>query len=371
LLAGSILLSVLALVGPSAPVAAFLRRTVVAPLVGLQQGAERWRNSWLSREKYTVARDSAALRAMNAQALVAENDQLRKLMGLSRRLGWGFIPAEALQTSVEQGLDFVTTLTLTAGSNAGVRKYSAVVAPEGLVGHVQTADPTMSIAILYTNPDFRASAMSGDRSAYGVVYPHLGRGSLGDRSYYLELRGVPFRNVLTPGTPIFTAGFGGVYPPGIAIGTVLRELEASEGLSHTYLLIPAVNPSDVTSVLILTPQRATQGVGNIWTSGVSTDSATRRIVAAGDSIARAAAALAERQRGATLDSVKRATIDSVTRALGIARPDSARRDSLAKRDSLAARDSAAARRARRRDTTQHVRPDTVPVKPPVKPPRNQ
>ena len=146
LLAGSILLSVLALVGPSGAVAPFLRRTVVAPLVGLQQGSERWRNSWLLREQYTLAHDSSALRAMNAQALAAENDQLRKLMGLGRRLGWGFIPAEALQTQVGQGLDFVTTLTLTAGSNAGVRKYAAVVAPEGLVGQVHTADPTMSIS---------------------------------------------------------------------------------------------------------------------------------------------------------------------------------------------------------------------------------
>lgn len=363
LLAGSILLSVLALVLPSASVAALLRRTVVAPLIGLQQGSERWRNSWLSREQYTLARDSAALRAMNAQSLVAENDQLRKLMGLGRRLGWGFIPAEALQTSAEQGLDFVTTLTLTAGSNAGVRKYSAVVAPEGLVGQVSTADPTMSVAILYTNPDFRASAMSGDRSAYGIVYPHGVSAGLRDRSYYLELRDVPFRSVLKAGTQIFTAGFGGTYPAGIAIGTVLRELEATEGLSHTYLLTPAVNPSDVTMVLVLTPQRATQGVGNIWTAAVSTDSATKKIVAAGDSVARAGAILAERQRVATLDSVKRVTIDSVTRALGIARPDSARRDSLAKRDSVAARDSAAARRARRRDSTL-ARPNTTSVKPP-------
>ena len=157
---------------------------------------------------------------------------------------------------------------------------------------------------------------------------------------------------------------------GIAIGTVLRELESTEGLSHSYLLTPAVNPSDVTSVLVLTPQRATQGVGNIWTAAVSTDSATKKIVAAGDSVARAAAVLAQRQRMATLDSVKRATIDSLTRALGIARPDSARRDSLAKRDSVAARDSAAARRARRRDTTA-ARPNTTSVKPPTQPPEDR
>lgn len=339
LLAGSILASVLALVGPSTPVAHFLRRTIAAPLVGLQEGSESWRNSWLSRRQFTLARDSAALRAMNAQALAAENGQLRKLMGLGRRLGWGFIPAEALQTSVEQGLDFVTTLTLTAGSSAGVRKYSAVVAPEGLVGQVQTTDPTMSTAILYSNADFRASAMSGDRTAYGIVYPHQVGTSLRNRSYYLELRGVSFRTVLAPGTQIFTAGLGGTYPPGIAIGTVLRELDAAEGLSRTYLLTPAVNPSDVTSVLILTPQRSTQGVGNIWMSPVSTDSATKSIGLAGDSVARAAAAVAEQQRTATIDSVKRATVDSMTRALGV--------------------DPFAARRPARRDTTQRAKPDTV------------
>src|SRR4051812_27664728 len=196
----------MALMLDATPVARVLRTTVVAPLVGMQQGSERWRNAWMQRDAINLARDSSALRAMNAQALVAENDQLRKLTGLGRRLAWGFIPAEALQTSVEQGFDFVTTLTLTAGSNAGVRKGSAVVSPEGLVGEVRAAEPTISVAILYTNPDFRASAMSGDRTAFGIVYPHSSGTNLRDRQYFLELRNVPFRTQLRPGTPIYTAG---------------------------------------------------------------------------------------------------------------------------------------------------------------------
>jgi cell shape-determining protein MreC len=355
LLAAAIILSVMALMLDATPVARILRQTIVAPLVGLQQGSERWRNAWLQREEIALARDSSALRAMNAQALVAENDQLRKLVGLGRRLQWGFIPAEALQTSVEQGFDFVTTVTLTAGTNANVRKYSAVVAPEGLVGVVETPEPTMSIAILYSHPDFRASAMSGDRTAYGTVYPHSRGASLRDRQYFLELRGVPFRSVLKPGAPIFTAGLGGGYPPGIAVGTVIRELEASEGLSRTYLLAPAVNPSKLTSVLILTPQRSSQGVGNIWTSAVSIDSATKSIVAGGDSLMIAAAELADRQRRATLDSAKRVAIDSVMRANGIVRPDSLRPDSTRR---PAGGVTPPVRRPTVRDTTR-PRPDTT------------
>ena len=33
----------------------------------------------------------------------------------------------------------------------------------------QTVDPTMSLAILWTHPDFRVSAMSADGSAFGIV----------------------------------------------------------------------------------------------------------------------------------------------------------------------------------------------------------
>lgn len=359
LLAAAIILSIMALMLDATPVAQVLRRTVVAPLVGLQQGSERWRNAWLEREGIALARDSSALRAMNAQALVAENDQLRKLIGLGRRLQWGFIPAEALQTSVEQGFDFVTTMTLTAGSNAGVRKESAVVAPEGLVGRVVTVEPTMSIAILYTNPDFRASAMSADRTAFGVVYPHSRGNTVRDRQYFLELRNVPYRSVLKPGVAIFTAGIGGIYPAGIAIGTVVRELEANQGLSRTYLLAPAVNPSNLTSVLILTPQRSSQGVGNIWTSAVSIDSATRSIMRGGDSLALAAADLADRQRRATLDSAKRVAVDSVLRAAGIARPDTTRPDTAGR--GVATTPPLTRRRLPPRDTTARV--DTIPSLP--------
>ena len=127
------------------PIAGALRRSVMAPLVGLQRGAESWRAACLEYEHVTLQRDSAALRAVDAEALRVENDRLRALLGLGSRLKVGFVPAEALQQPGHPE-DVVTTLTLSAGSNAGVREYSAVVAPEGVVGMVQKVDPTMSLA---------------------------------------------------------------------------------------------------------------------------------------------------------------------------------------------------------------------------------
>jgi rod shape-determining protein MreC len=318
LLAGCLLLSIIAIVIPKEdrePIAAALRRTIVAPLVSLQRGAERWRSAWAASDRQQLIVDSLAMRAVKANALVVENDQLRKLLGLGTRLEWGFVPAEALH-STAPGEGLVTTLTLTAGSTAGVQRYSPVVAAEGLVGMVQTADPSMSIAILYTHPSFAASAMTADGQTTGIIYPHLGR-TAGD-PYMMEFRGVAMRYNLTPGTTIYTSGLGHTYPRGVVIGTIVQEMKTAEVWTRTYLVRPAVTPSRVNAVLVLSAQRVTQGTGNVWGASLNADSATRRIAAAGDSIAKQAALLQAQARQAALDSMKRATIDSVRRSLGAA-----------------------------------------------------
>lgn len=287
------------------PVAASLRRSMVAPLVGLQRSAERWRAAWLESERKVLQRDTIALQLAEAQGLKVENDRLRRIIRLGSRLQWGFIPAEALHTS-GRAEDVLTTLTLTAGSRAGVAQYSPVVAPEGIVGLVQTVDPRMSIAIFYSHPDFRVSAMSADGSAFGIVYPHLGvrPGRLAER-YLLELRNVPFRSSLQPGTAIFSSGLGGAWPRGVLIGTILEEVKEAESWSRTYIVLPAVNPAHVTSVMILTPRRATQGVGNVW-ADAAVESALRSIVAAGDSLGREAAMAEAAARRRVQDSLRRA-----------------------------------------------------------------
>jgi rod shape-determining protein MreC len=362
------------------PVAASLRRTLVAPLVGLQRSAERWRAAWLESERKTLEKDSLALQFSQAQALQVENDRLRKLLGLGSRLAWGFIPAEALHTS-GRAEDVITTLTLTAGSRSGVTQYSPVVAPEGIVGLVQTVDPRMSIAILYSHPDFRVSAMSADGKAFGIVYPHLDvrPGSLAER-YLLELRNVPFRDTLKSGTAIFSSGLGGAWPRGVLIGTVLDEVKESDSWSRTFLIRPAVNPAHVTSVMIMTPKRGSQGVGNIWADAARVEAALRTIVVAGDSLAREAALAEAAARRRTQDSLRRAGVgDSLRLFVDTAGADSARQrprpprvlvprrpDSLAPRDSAAAPRDTVRRDTVRRDTVRRdtVRRDTLPPRTP-------
>lgn len=331
LLIACVLLAFIARVLPANvrdPLASGLRRSVVSPFVAMHAQSELARNAWKTYGTQTAARDSLVLEAGSVHALQSENDRLRKLLGLGSRLRWGFVPAEALhdRARIEE-----FTLSLTSGSRAGIKPYSPVVAPEGLVGMVQTADPDMALAILWTHPDFRVSAMSSDGTAFGIVSAHLGDAP---ERYLLEMRGVPFRSQLPAGTVIVSAGLGGVYPRGIPVGRVLRELTTAEGWARTYLLEPAVLPPNVMSVMVLSPERVAAGTDGIWTIA-NADSASRAVVAAGDSLARATAAAEA----------------------------AARRQATA---AAATQDSAAPATPVRRDT---IRPPPSPVRPIVTPPR--
>lgn len=371
------------------PVASVLRRSLVAPLLQLQRGAERWRAAYLSSERETLKRDTLALAAARVPTLQTENDRLRKLLGLGAKLQWGFIPAEALQGR-GRAEDF--TVTLSAGSKAGVAERSLVVSAEGLVGLVQTVDPSLSLAILFAHPDFRVSAMSADETAFGIVQPHLGTTGtaqelsfLKSERYLLEMRGVSFRVNLKPGAVIYSSGLGGIYPKGIPVGVVLTEIRTTEAWARTYLLRPAVNPNQLTSVMILTPQRAAAGgaagLRNVWADVGAIDSATRSIALAGDSLARHAATAEAAARRLAIDSAARSLNDSLGR-------DTARADSIARASgaapavkppvdpavSRARRDSALARarrdsvrRARAADTLGPLVPGAPSAAPPARP----
>jgi rod shape-determining protein MreC len=322
-----------------------------------------------------LRRDTLALAAARVPTLESENERLRKVLGLASSMKWGFIPAEAL-SGRGRAEDF--TVTLSAGSKAGVRERSLVVAPEGVVGLVQTVDPSMSLAILFAHPDFRVSAMSADGSAFGIVQPHVSSSSTAQEQdfmrserYLLEMRGVPFRAALKAGAVVYSSGLGGIYPKGIPVGVVLGEIKTPESWARTYILRPAVNPAELNAVMILTPQRAAAGLASVWADVGAVDSATRSIVIAGDSLARQSAAAEAAARRAAIDSAARILRDSLGRDTLRADTTAAEVDpAVAAARARARRDSVAARI--RRDSIRRAQGDTlgarVPAAPPTIPP---
>jgi rod shape-determining protein MreC len=226
-------------------IASSARSTALAPLIALQRRAEASRTSRARFDALTAQRDSAAVAAQSLPVLLDENNQLRALLGLARRLPTRVLPAEVLHEPLPTD---GRTLLLGAGRHAGVAPFQAVVAPEGLLGMILTAGPTTSIVMTWSHPDFRASAVTLDGGVAGVI------GVTPDASIrepMLELRGVPYRDSIAPGTEVITSGLGGVYPRGLPIGTVLGVARQSEGWERVYLVRPFAAPARVSHVLVL------------------------------------------------------------------------------------------------------------------------
>lgn len=280
-LAACIFASLLALVLPTSTrqsVAGSIRETFVGPLISLQVQAERARGAFVARDISAARLDSLVLRNAELRDMELENEQLRALLGLGARLHTRFVAAEALH---RPELGEAHTVLVTAGSRAGVVERSAVVAPEGLIGTVIDVQEETSTALLWTHPDFAVSAISADGRVFGIIKPYLGEAA---ERFLLELRDVAFRDSLAPGTEIRSSGLGSVFPRGIPIGTVVRDITTPGGYARTYLVKPAVMPADVTVVMVLLPTR--ENLESAWRAPAA-DSLQRAIGRAADSLARA------------------------------------------------------------------------------------
>lgn len=230
-------------------VAAALRQTVLAPLVWLQSDASAGRQTRGRFNLVVAERDSAVLAAQQLTGLKAENADLRALLGLARKVQRGFHAVEVLHQP--QPTDGRTVL-LGGGKRDGIEEFSPVVGAGGLLGVVRAVSAETSIAMTWAHPDWRASAVTIDGSAYGLVAPSTA-GSASETS--LEFRAVTYHDTVPNGTLVVTSGLGGVYPKGIPVGVVDGVSREQTGWERVYRLRPAANPSASVHALVLDSAR--------------------------------------------------------------------------------------------------------------------
>jgi cell shape-determining protein MreC len=236
-------------------VAAGITDTIVAPLLALQEQVELLKAARATVTQRQARLDSLVVESVEIESVRAENQRLRRLLDLSARLPVRHVAAEVLRQ--EDPADEMILL-LSVGKDHGVSQDDPVVAPGGLVGVIESAMARTSQAMIWTDPEFRASAMTRDtdnNDIFGIVAPVAGEGPT---TTLMELAGVPFRRSVLVGATVRTSGrgleLGGVYPIGIPIGTVIGGGEELEGWSRTYRIQPAVHPASLTHVIVLLQQ---------------------------------------------------------------------------------------------------------------------
>lgn len=163
-------------------------------------------NEVLRAENITLSSQVA-----RSREAVLENQRLRSLIGFRDTTDYDLLAARIVNKDFTGQWNF---LTLDVGSAHGVDVDMAVIDERGILGKVVLASQHYAKVMPYVNTDFRIPAKVQPLQAYGIVRWE------GTRLDRLRLDHVVKTEPVQQGQLVVTAGYSGVFPPGLAIGTV-------------------------------------------------------------------------------------------------------------------------------------------------------
>lgn len=195
----------------------------------------------------------------------SENRSLRQILKWQEQMPPQVVAAQVW--SHGGGLGVWPRLTLSVGSLQGIAAGDAVIVPEGLVGRIaDDVTAHRSEVILLSDPLCRVAA-EVPQVARGIVQGARGKnwGESGSEDLLyaaapLLFRFLDKRSPIHEGQRVITEGSGGVFPKGLTIGTVVEIHSTTAGVVQEALLQPAVDPTLLDVVFVLTRNTKNTGV---------------------------------------------------------------------------------------------------------------
>ena len=138
------------------------------------------------------------------------------------------------------------------GSRDGLRRDQVVRTAEGLLGKLVDVGPISSKVRLLNDPDSAMGAVLSNGKVFGILRGvEESEGKFAHR-YVLDMVHLDKQADIKVGDSVVTSGQGGVFPPGIPIGTVESVREDPSHLLKIARITPyAPLPGGVREVLVL------------------------------------------------------------------------------------------------------------------------
>lgn len=170
------------------------------------------------------------------------------LTSAAKTLGQALVPARVIGIGASQ--TFSRTVTIDAGSRAGVQPDQTVVNADGLVGRVLRVTSTTATVLLVIDAESVVGGRIGDSMQLGFLH---GRGDLG-RSGRLDLELVDDSIVPDKGDVVVTWGSqgGAPYVTGVPVGRVTQVFSSLRQTSQRAVIQPFVDfgALDVVGVVV-------------------------------------------------------------------------------------------------------------------------
>jgi len=169
-----------------------------------------------------------------------ENERLRRLLDFRPRIRDAVVAARVIG---RDALGASRSFVIDRGTNDGVTRGAAVLAPEGVVGHVFLAGRSASRVLLVTDHNSGVDAVVQRTRARGIVEGRVGGGC--------GLKFVKRTESLEPGDLVITSGVDGIFPKGLPIGRISSIDKRGPGLFQYALVEPAVDFDVLEEVLVV------------------------------------------------------------------------------------------------------------------------
>ncbi len=201
------------------------------------------------QDLWTAAEDNKQLRhqiselSLRIQELESESAEARRLkdslkMVVNPRLSFIVGRVTGYDRSV-----FRQAFDINRGESDGVLKGMPVLSAQGVVGRIVSVSSHRSTVLLLNDLESRVEGIV-ERTRARVVVGGSADGSL-------NLRYLPRRFDLQPGDRILTSGFGGFFPPGFLIGTLISIVRDPHFVLESARLESAVDMNKVEEIFIV------------------------------------------------------------------------------------------------------------------------
>ncbi|MGR0482656.1 MAG: rod shape-determining protein MreC [Candidatus Electronema sp. V4] len=171
---------------------------------------------------------------------VALNARLRKLLEFKESSG---LPTVTARIIGKDPSHWFRSVIIDRGLSDGVDKGMPVVSGEGIVGQVYAASANYAKVLLAISPSSAIDVLLQDSRVRGIL---KGTGSSTYRLEYV-LKTVE----VAKGDHVVTAGYGGMFPPGLPVGIVSEVTRNRRGMFLEIEVVPAVDFSTLENLLVI------------------------------------------------------------------------------------------------------------------------
>jgi len=223
-----------------------VQRLLLAPVDAWDTAGDYLRGTQRAMAAEDLAKrqlSAQAERLSRAEALQAENERLRKLLGLRPSLTVPSIPAEVLFEAPDP---FSRRVVIDRGATQGVAAGAPVINEAGVLGQVTRVYP-LSSEVTLLNDKEAAIPLLNARTQMRNAAAGRADGS------GMELRFLAANADVKVGDLMTTSGLDGVYPPGLPVAKVTVVERRGDSSFAQVLLAPIAQPDSARHVLVLLP----------------------------------------------------------------------------------------------------------------------